>query len=55
MPLSLYQASVPVYLKILRGLGLMIDRAVCSAEAHNYPSENLFTARLFPDMWSFSE
>ena len=55
MPLSLYQASVPVYLKLLGGLGAMIDKAVSSAESHNYPSGNLFTARLFPDMWSFSE
>jgi uncharacterized protein len=55
MPLSLYQASVPVYVKCLGGLGAMIDKAVSSAEAHNYPPGNLFTARLFPDMWSFSE
>ena len=41
MPLSLYQASVPVYLKLLGGLGVMIDKAVSSAEAHKYPSGNV--------------
>ena len=55
MPLSLYQASVPVYLKLLGGLGVMIDKAVSAAEAQKYPPGNVFAARLFPDMWSFSE
>ena len=36
MPLSLYQASVPVYLKLLGGLGVMIDKAVSAAEAQKY-------------------
>ena len=55
MPLLLYQASVRVYLKCLGGLGAMIDKALASAESQKYPPGNLFTARLFPDMWSFSE
>jgi hypothetical protein len=55
MPLSLYQASVPVYLKLLGGLGNMIDKAESAAEAQKYLPGNVFAARLFPDMWSFSE
>jgi hypothetical protein len=55
MPLSLYQASVPIYLKVLNGLSAMLDRAAEHAKANKYEPEALLNARLFPDMWSFAQ
>lgn len=55
MPLSLYQASVPVYVKLIHGLEAMIDKAVAHATANKFPAEQLLGARLAPGMWNFSE
>ncbi|MEY8120696.1 DUF1993 family protein, partial [Falsihalocynthiibacter sp. BN13B15] len=55
MPFSIYQASVPVYVKLLAGQVGMIDKAVSDAETRKFSPETLFTARLNPEMWSFSE
>ncbi len=55
MSFSLYQASVPVYRKLLVAQVNLIEKAVANAEARNFAPEILFTARLQPDMWSFSE
>lgn len=55
MSFSIYRASVPVYVKLLTALDRMVDKAMADAEAKKYPPEVLFTARLYPDMWSFSE
>ena len=55
MSFSVYRASVPVYVKLLAALGSMVDKAVADAEAKKFPPAVHFTARLYPDMWSFSE
>ena len=36
MPLSLYQASVPVYLKVLNGLSAILDKAAEHAKENKY-------------------
>lgn len=51
MPLSLYQASVPVYVKLLHALSAILDKAETHAKENKYEPEALLTARLFPDMW----
>lgn len=51
MPLSLYQASVPVYMKLLKGLSVILDKAAAHAKGAKYEPAALLTARLFPDMW----
>jgi hypothetical protein len=51
MPLSLYQASVPVYVKLLHALSAILDKAEAHAKENKYEPEALLTARLFPDMW----
>ncbi len=55
MPLSMFQASVPVYVRILTQLDATLDKAAAHAEAKKIKPEALITARLFPDMWSLAE
>lgn len=55
MSFSIYQASVPVYSKLLAAQVGMIEKAVADAETRKFAPEILFTARLRPDMWNFSE
>ena len=52
---SIYQASVPVYAKLLAAQVGMIEKAVTDAETRKFAPEILFMARLHPNMWSFSE
>jgi hypothetical protein len=55
MSFSIYQASAPVYVKLLAGRVGMIEKAVADAETRKFSPKILFTARLIPEMWSFSE
>jgi hypothetical protein len=55
MPFSIYQASVPVYVKLLAAQVGMIEKAVADAETRKFSVEILFAARLHPEMWNFSE
>lgn len=55
MALSVYDISVPVYLRLLAALEASLDKAVAHAEAGRYPPEALLVARLYPDMWSYAE
>lgn len=50
MPLSLYEASVPVYLRMLRNLSAILDKAEAHAKAKGMPLSTLAEARLAPDM-----
>jgi uncharacterized protein len=53
MPLSIYDASVPVYVRLLGGLKGQLDKAEDYAKARKFEPEALLDARLFPDMWPF--
>ena len=55
MSLSLHEASVPVYVRLLAVLDQTIDKAVAHAAVARFAPEVLLGARLFPDMWSFAE
>ncbi len=55
MPLSMFQISVPVYVRILTCLDATLDKAAAQAEAKKIKPEALIVARLFPDMWSLAE
>ncbi|SDB39141.1 DUF1993 domain-containing protein [Bauldia litoralis] len=54
MTLSLHQASVTVYLRLLNQLSATLDKAAAHAEAGKIEPSALLDARLFPDMWPFS-
>lgn len=50
MTLSMYQASVPVYLQYLKSISTILDKAAQFAEAKKLDPALLLAARLYPDM-----
>jgi hypothetical protein len=54
MAISMYQASVPVFQKMLQNLDGIFDKAAASAEARKIEPQVLLTARLAPDMYHFT-
>lgn len=50
MPLSLYDVSIPLYLRALANLSAILDRAVAFAEEKGIPHSDLLEARLYEDM-----
>lgn len=51
MPLSMYQASVPVFLHTLAALSAVLDKAAAHAAQRKIEPAVLLNARLFPDMF----
>ena len=54
MTLSMYRASIPVFLRGLDVLALSLERAIAHAEARGFDVGVLVTARLAPDMLPLS-
>ncbi|MBL6454655.1 DUF1993 domain-containing protein [Belnapia sp. T6] len=54
MPLSLYEASVPVFHRGLRVLGTLLGRAEAHAAAQGMEPAALIGARLAPDMYTLA-
>ncbi|MDP3590480.1 DUF1993 family protein [Phenylobacterium sp.] len=54
MSLSMYQASVPVFIQGLTGLGGVIDKAAAHAAERKIDPAALLQARLYPDMFPFA-
>jgi hypothetical protein len=54
MSLSMYQATVPVFTRMLQNLSAILDKAVASAEARKFDPAVLVNARLAPDMFAFA-
>ena len=50
MTLSMYQASVPVFLQLLPALSGVLDKAAAHAEQRRIPPANILATRLYPDM-----
>lgn len=50
MPLSMYDASAPAFLKMLQNLSALLDKAAAFAEAKGIDPLVLTSARLAPDM-----
>ncbi len=53
MPLSMYSASVPVFVQALTGLSAILDKAAAHCAARKIDPPALLTARLYPDMFMF--
>ena len=51
MQISMYAASVPRFVHVLRNLSAMLDKAQAHAEARKIDPAALTTFRLFPDMF----
>jgi hypothetical protein len=50
MSLSMYQASIPVFIRVLGNLSAILDKAAAHAEAKKIDPSVLVNARLAPDM-----
>jgi uncharacterized protein len=55
MPLSMYQASVPVFVKTLGNLAAILDKAASFAAAKKIDQSVLLGYRLAPDMLNFTK
>jgi hypothetical protein len=53
MAISMYQASVPVFIRNLNSLSAILDKAVVHADAKKIDHAVLLNFRLFPDMLNF--
>jgi hypothetical protein len=53
MALSMYAASVPVFVQFLTALSKVIDKADAHAKAQKIEESFLVQMRLYPDMYSF--
>lgn len=51
MTLSMYQASVPLLIKMLNSLKAIVQKAAAHAQAKKIDESALLNARLFPDMF----
>ncbi|MEQ1484856.1 DUF1993 domain-containing protein [Methyloglobulus sp.] len=54
MSLNLYEASIPVFVRMLGNLSSILDKAVIYAETKNIDPAILVNARLAPDMYPLS-
>jgi hypothetical protein len=54
MPVSMYKLSVPVFIRGLNVLAGLLDKAESHAASKKIPLEDLFNARLAPDMLPLS-
>ncbi len=51
MSMTIYQASIPVFIRMLENLSLILDKAVVHAEAKAIDPAVFIEARLAPDMY----
>ncbi len=54
MTISMYQASVPVFIRMLNNLVAILEKAVAHAEAKKIDPAVFFSSRLYPDMFPLS-
>ncbi|MDD5272620.1 MAG: DUF1993 domain-containing protein [Methylovulum sp.] len=54
MSITLYQASIPVFIRMLGNLSAILDKAVAHAQAQQLDPSVLVNARLAPDMYPLS-
>ncbi|MBI2994732.1 MAG: DUF1993 domain-containing protein [Gammaproteobacteria bacterium] len=54
MPISMYQASLPPLIHMLKNLKTVLKKGAVSAEARKIDPKVLVDARLFPDMYPLS-
>ena len=54
MPISMYHASVPVFIQLLGGLKGVIEKAEAHATAKKWEENTVLNERLFPDMFTLA-
>lgn len=55
MTISMYQASVPVFKRMLGNLAAILEKAAAHAEAKKFDQSVLVNSRLFPDMFALAK
>ena len=55
MPLSMYEATVPPFVKTLTNLKAVLEKAVAHAQAKKIEETVLLNARLYPDMFPLAD
>ncbi len=55
MKMSMYQASIPVFVRALNNLAAVLEKAAAHAEARRIDPAVLINARLYPDMFPLSK
>ncbi|HYK13859.1 MAG TPA: DUF1993 family protein, partial [Burkholderiales bacterium] len=55
MTISMYQASVPVFIHMLENLARITEKGAAHAEARKIEPAVLINYRLYPDMLPFSK
>lgn len=53
MTISMYKASIPVFIHVLGNLSAILDKGAAHAEARKIDPAVLINARLYPDMFAF--
>jgi len=51
--MNLYDATVPIFTKLLSGVDKWLDKATASADAKKFEVDTLASARLAPDQYPF--
>ncbi|MGA7180757.1 MAG: DUF1993 domain-containing protein [Thiobacillaceae bacterium] len=54
MPISMYQTSVPIFIRMLRSLDAILGKAAAFAEARKIDPVLMLNSRLYPDMFPLS-
>ncbi len=54
MPISMYHASVPVFLQLLGGLRGVIEKAEAHTTGHKWDENTILNERLYPDMFTLA-
>ena len=54
MTISMYQASVPVFIRMLNNLAAILEKAAAHCEARKIDPAALIHFRLYPDMFDFA-
>lgn len=52
--ISMYNASVPIFIKMLKNCTAILDKAKSHAASHGYDAQQLLRSRLYPDMFDLS-
>lgn len=55
MTISMYQASVPVFIRMLNNLATILEKAAAHADAKKIDPAVLINFRLYPDMFAFAK
>lgn len=55
MSLSMYELTVPTFVRMLNHLSKILDKAEAHAQANSMNPAELLTFRFYPDMWTLAE